>query len=59
MEKCKYKPIERAGLYIMVFIAMMNTCSIDTTVDTIKDKVTIIEEYVANQSLNSDGGAAR
>ena len=31
--ECKYKPIERPGLYIMVLIAMLNTCSISDSVN--------------------------
>ena len=41
----------------MVFIAMINTCSVDNDIDIIKDKVAIIEERVVNHSLNSDGAS--
>jgi hypothetical protein len=27
--KCEYQPIERAGLYIMVFFILLSTCDID------------------------------
>uniref|UniRef100_A0A6M3Y208 Uncharacterized protein n=1 Tax=viral metagenome TaxID=1070528 RepID=A0A6M3Y208_9ZZZZ len=49
MGDCEYRPTERFFLYIMVFVSMINTCSTDTTVNTIEEKVAIIEEYVANQ----------
>jgi len=57
MGDCEYKPTERFFLYVMVFVSMINTCSIGTTVNTIEEKVAIIEERVASQSFNSSGAS--
>ena len=30
--ECEYRPVERAGLYIMVLIILLHTCSLDTNI---------------------------
>jgi len=43
--KCKYSgSTERAGLYIMVFIILLHTCSTDSTVDRIESKLKSIKQ---------------
>jgi hypothetical protein len=58
---CKFKPVERAGLYIMVFLAMMSSCynvtanreqvvpvinSIDSRLKTVQMDIYDIEDKV-------------
>ncbi len=43
--ECKYQPVERVGLYVMVFFVLLNTCSIPSKDDIkkINEKLTEIE----------------
>jgi hypothetical protein len=44
--KCEYKPIERAGLYIMVFFILLNTCDLDIQHKEIIDKFNNVENRI-------------
>jgi hypothetical protein len=44
MSECKHKPVERVGLYIMVFITMVASCSAQNDISSLyakQDKVCI------------------
>lgn len=44
--ECKYKSIERFGLYIMVFIAMISSCQANTDIDKAINKIDKLEKKV-------------
>lgn len=54
METCKYRPVERLGLYIMVFLILMGSCDIQDRQTAILRKLTKIEK--ALDSPKQSGG---
>ena len=53
-----HKSTERIGLYLMVFITMMNTCSLEYKIQDIQDKVIEIHKlYVGDGSAEISTGA--
>ena len=36
---CKYRPVERAGLYIMVFFILLHTCDISADHGKVMDEL--------------------
>ena len=48
MEECKYKPVERIGLYIMVFITMINSCNAIDRIDEVLELLSPSEVITEN-----------
>lgn len=44
--ECKYKETSRIGLYILVLLVLLHTCSIDAVVKRIEGKLDRIESIV-------------
>ena len=46
MDECKFRKTERFGLYLMVFITMINTCDLGSKIDRVTstvDKIVKVE----------------
>lgn len=44
--ECNYRPVERAGLYIMVFIILLSTCDISTYHKKVMEKFKDVENRI-------------
>ena len=43
---CKYQPIERVGLYIMVFLILLQTCDIDSNYNDVIERLDRIDNRI-------------
>ena len=49
-EQCKYKHVDRSGLYIMVFLLLMETCGLKDRLNEIEAKLdSVVNSVVTNE----------
>jgi hypothetical protein len=53
-EKCKHKPVERPGLYMMVFFILVQVWGTSINVTRLEKKVDEIGDAIANQSISAE-----
>jgi hypothetical protein len=53
-EKCKYKPVERSGLYIMVFFILVQIWGTSINITRLERKVDKIWGAITNQSISAE-----
>jgi len=47
---CNYKPTERIGLYIMVFMILLSTCSMEDKINKMNRQMDKIEKRVVEKT---------
>ena len=51
---CKYEPVERWGLYVMVILCLLGSCSIDEKCSNIIDRIDKLEIVIDSSNLNEN-----
>ena len=58
--ECNYKPVERTGLYIMVFLILtLGPCGTSKRLNKINDRLDNIEQQIDNKAVEPTGTTGR